>query len=95
MRRFHVKKDDVVVVLSGTEKGKRGRVIRLLPDKQRVIVEGVKIVKRHQKKSQQNPQGGIIKREGTVHLSKVMKAERYDARAAARAAKAAPAGTDA
>jgi large subunit ribosomal protein L24 len=88
MTRCHVKKNDVVVVISGTEKGKRGRIIAVLRDKQRVIVEGVKIIKRHTKKnrSPNAPQGGIITREGTVHISNVMLAEKYDARAAKRGA---------
>jgi large subunit ribosomal protein L24 len=94
MATSHVKKEDQVVVIAGTEKGKRGRVIAVLAAKQRVIVEGVKMTKRHTKK-QRNPnapQGGIIEREGSVHLSNVMRADRYDARQARRTA-AAPAGT--
>lgn len=87
--KFHVKKGDEVVVITGTEKGKRGRIIAVLRKKQRVIVEGVKMIKRHQRKSQQHPQGAIIEREGTIHISNVMLAERYDARAAKRAARAA------
>jgi large subunit ribosomal protein L24 len=86
MEKFHVKKNDQVVVLTGTEKGKRGKVIAVLRKKHRVIVEGVKIIKRHQRKSQQHPEGGILEREGTLHISNVMRAETYDARAARRAA---------
>lgn len=85
MRSFHVKKNDVVVVLSGTEKGKRGRIIRVNTKKQRVIVEGVKMIKKHMRKSQLRPQGEIVEREGSIHISKVMKAEAYDARRARRA----------
>ena len=91
MRSFHVKKNEVVVVLSGTEKGKRGRVIRVDRKKQRVIVEGVKLVKKHMRKSQLRPQGEIVTREGTLHVSKVMSAELYDARRARRTAPAATA----
>jgi len=87
-KKFHVKKGDEVVVITGTEKGKRGRIIAVLRKKQRVIVEGVKMIKRHQRKSQQHPQGAIVEREGTIHISNVMLAERYDARAAKRAARA-------
>jgi len=86
MKMCHVKKEDQVVVIAGTEKGKRGRVIAVLGGKQRVIVEGVKMIKRHTKK-QRNPnapQGGIIEREGSIHLSNVMLAEKYDARRARR-----------
>ena len=86
MRRFHVKKGDEVVVIAGTERGKRGKVIVLLTDKQRVIVEGVQMIKKHQRKSQQHPQGAIVEREGSVHVSNVMLAEKFDARAAKRAA---------
>ena len=91
MRKFHVKKGDEVVVIAGTEKGKRGRIIQVLRGQERAIVEGVKIIKRHTRKNQNQPQGAIIEREGTVHLSNLMKAERFDAKAARRAAAAAPA----
>jgi large subunit ribosomal protein L24 len=84
MLRAHVKKGDEVVVIAGAEKGKRGRVISVLPATQRVIVEGARMIKRHTRKNQQNPQGAIIEREGTIHLSNVMKAEVFDARAARR-----------
>ena len=90
MQKFHVKKGDEVVVISGTERGKRGKIIQVLRDKQRVIVEGVKMIKRHTRKNQNNPRGAIIEREGTVHISNVMAVERFDARAAKRGA-AAPA----
>ena len=89
MRKFHVKKNDVVVVIAGTERGKRGRVIEVLRDKERVIVEGAKMIKRHTRKSQAHPQGAIIEREGTIHISNVMNAEEYDARQARRGAPAA------
>ena len=79
-RRFHVKKNDEVVVLSGSDKGKRGRVIAVLPKKERVIVEGARMIKKHMRKSQQNPSGQIIEREGSIHISNVMKAADYDAR---------------
>jgi large subunit ribosomal protein L24 len=88
MRKFHVKRGDEVVVITGTEKGKRGKLISVLRDKERVIVEGVKMIKRHMRKSQQYPQGKIIEREGSIHLSNVMLAAKYDARAAKRGAAA-------
>jgi large subunit ribosomal protein L24 len=78
--RFPVIKNDEVVVLSGADKGKRGRVIAVLPKKERVIVEGAHMIKKHMRKSQQNPSGAIIEREGSVHISNVMKAADYDAR---------------
>lgn len=86
MRKFHVKKGDEVVVIAGTERGKRGKVISVLRNKERVIVEGVKMIKRHTRKSQQHPQGAIVEREGSIHLSNVMLAEKYDARAQKRTA---------
>jgi large subunit ribosomal protein L24 len=81
MAKQHVKKNDEVVVIAGTEKGKRGKIIEVLPGKQRVIVEGVKMIKKHTRRNQQNPEGAIIEREGTIHLSNVMLAEKFDARA--------------
>jgi large subunit ribosomal protein L24 len=86
MPKRHVKKGDEVVVIAGTERGKRGKIITVLTGQQRVIVEGVKMIKKHTRKNQQNPQGAIIEREGTIHLSNVMLAEKFDARAAKRGA---------
>jgi len=82
--RFHIKKGDEVVVIAGAEKGKRGKIIAVESKKQRVIVEGVRMIKKHMRKSQQNPQGSIIEREGTIHVSNVMAAEKFDARAGKR-----------
>jgi large subunit ribosomal protein L24 len=82
MRSFHVKKNDDVVVIAGADKGKRGRVIAVLGKKKRVIVEGTHMIKKHMRKSQQYPNGQIIEREGSVHISNVMKADQFDARAA-------------
>ena len=92
MRRFHVKKNDEVVVLAGSEKGKRGRVISVNGKKQRVIVEGARMIKRHMRKSQTHPQGAIVEREGSIHISNVMKAADFDARASKRGT-AAPAAS--
>ena len=86
MAKFHVKKGDEVVVLAGAEKGKRGKLIAVDPKSNRVIVEGVKMIKRHTRKNQQHPQGAIVEREGTIHVSNVMKAEVFDAGAARRGA---------
>lgn len=88
MRSFHVKKNDEVVVLAGADKGKRGRIISVEGKKERVIVEGVRMTKKHMRKSQQNPNGAIIEREGSIHVSNVMKAEAYDERAKKRGATA-------
>jgi large subunit ribosomal protein L24 len=90
MAGFHVKKGDEVVVIAGADKGKRGRIISVAPKTNRVIVEGAHMIKKHMRKSQQNPQGAIVQREGTIHISNVMKVDQFDARAA-RHAPAAPA----
>jgi len=75
-----VKKNDMVVVLSGEDKGKIGKVLATFPGKSRVLVEGVNIIKKALRKSQDNPKGGIITKEAAIHISKVMKQERYEAR---------------
>jgi len=80
----HVKKGEEVVVISGASKGKRGRIIAVLAKKHRVIVEGAAMIKRHMRKSQQHPQGAIIEREGSVHISNVMSVAAFEARAAKR-----------
>ncbi len=84
MQKFHVKKGDEVVIIAGTEKGKRGKIIEVIRSKQRAIVEGAKMIKRHTRKNQANPQGAIVEREGTIHLSNLMLASNFDARAAKR-----------
>jgi large subunit ribosomal protein L24 len=84
MRNFHVKKGDEVVVIAGAQRGKRGKIIFVQPGKQRVVVEGVAMIKKHMRKSQQHPQGAIIEREGSLHVSNVMLAERFDSRASRR-----------
>jgi large subunit ribosomal protein L24 len=81
--KCHVKKGDEVVVLAGREKGKRGKIIAVSPKSQRVIVEGVQLIKRHTRKSQEHPNGAIVEREGTIHISNVMKAEQVEQPAAA------------
>ena len=73
--KCHVKKGDEVVVLAGKSKGKRGKIIAVYPKRERAIVEGLQMIKRHTRKSQQNPNGAIIEREGTIHISNLMKAE--------------------
>jgi large subunit ribosomal protein L24 len=84
--KFHVKKNDEVVILSGTQQGKRGKVLEVLRDRSRVIVEGVNFIKKHSRKTPQQPEGGIIEREGALHISKVMLAADYDSRKSATAA---------
>lgn len=72
MARLHVKKGDKVVVTAGKDKGKKGNILQAMPKNEKVIVEGVNIIKRHSKPTQANPQGGIIERESVVHVSNVM-----------------------
>jgi large subunit ribosomal protein L24 len=67
-----IRKGDMVVVTTGKEKGKRGKVLRVLTKQQRVVIERVAMVKRHTKPSQKSPQGGIVEKEGSVHISNVM-----------------------
>ena len=86
MPKFHVKKGDEVAVISGAARGSRGKIIEVITAKQRVRVEGLAMMKRHMRKSQQHPQGAIIEREGSIHISNVMKVVEYDARRAKRAA---------
>jgi large subunit ribosomal protein L24 len=88
MQSSHVKKNDEVVVLAGADKGKRGRVIAVDGKAQRVIVEGVRMTKKHMRKSQQYPNGKILEREGAIHISNVMKAEVYEASRSKRPAAA-------
>lgn len=68
---MHVRKGDQVIVVSGKEKGKRGRVLRLMTEAGRVVIERVNMVKRHTKPSQRNPRGGIVEKEGSVESSNV------------------------
>jgi len=69
---MHVKKGDKVKVISGKDKGKTGVVLAAFPKKNRVLVEGVNLIKKHAKPSQENPQGGIITKEAPIHVSNVM-----------------------
>ena len=85
--KAHVKKNDLVVVLSGNDRGKRGKVLSVDPEAGRVVVEGVRMMKKAARKSQDRPQGGFIEREAALHISNVMNAEEYDRRRAARGAK--------
>jgi len=68
----HVKKGDVVKVIAGKYKGKEGKILKVFPKTDRVIIEGVNMVKRATRPSQQNPQGGIIEKEAAIHASNVM-----------------------
>ncbi|HWA86724.1 MAG TPA: 50S ribosomal protein L24 [Opitutus sp.] len=78
-QKFHIKRGDAVVVIAGSQKGKSGKVLEVLPAKQRARVEGLALVKRHLKKSQDNPQGAIAEREGSIHVSNLMLQSVFDA----------------
>ncbi len=69
---LRIRKGDTVVVLRGTDRGKKGKVLKVLPKKERVVVEKVRMVKRHTRPNQQNPQGGIVEKEASIALSNVM-----------------------
>lgn len=70
--RLRIKKGDTVYVISGSYKGSRGRVLAAIPSERRVIVEGVNLVSKHTKPNAQHTQGGIVKQEAPIHVSKVM-----------------------
>jgi large subunit ribosomal protein L24 len=70
--KIHVKKEDMVKIIAGKEKGKTGKVLRVFPAKGRVAVEGLNVVKRHTRPSQVNPEGGIVEKEAPMSLSNVM-----------------------
>jgi len=72
MAGLHVKRGDLVAVIAGAERGKRGKVLRVLPERRRVIVEKVNMIKKHQRPTQKLRQGGIIEREGSLNLGNVM-----------------------
>ena len=69
---MHVVKNDTVKILSGKYSGKTGKVLKVFPDQNRLIVEGVNIIKKHTKPSQKNQQGGIVEKESSIHVSNVM-----------------------
>lgn len=71
-RKFHVKKGDIVEIIAGEDKGKRGRVLKVLPKKNKVIVEGVNIVYKHKKPTSQDQQSNIVEQEAPIHISNVL-----------------------
>ena len=74
--KHHVKKGDQVEIISGNYRGSSGRILAVFPGKQRVLVEGIRIIKKHLRKSQDNPSGKIAEREGPIHISNVRLLER-------------------
>ena len=87
--KCHVRKGDQVEVVSGNFRGSSGRILAVFPGKQRVLVEGVRIIKKHLRKSQDNPSGKIAEREGPIHISnvKLIKRERKPVKGAEAKAK--------
>ena len=69
----HVKKGDTVLILAGADRGKTGRILRVIPEKNRVVVEGVNVIKKHSRPTQRNPKGGIVEKEAPIHISNVKK----------------------
>jgi large subunit ribosomal protein L24 len=67
-----IRKNDNVMVIAGNARGKSGKVLKVYPERERVIIEGVNIIKRHSRPNQKNPQGGIVQREAPIHVSNVM-----------------------
>jgi len=80
MAGLKVKKGDTVVVLCGNDRGKSGRVLAAYPRKEKVLVEGVRVVHKSLRKSQDNPKGGIITKEAPIHISNVMLQSKFDGR---------------
>ena len=72
MAKLHIRKNDTVIVLAGEDKGKTGKVLKVLVEKQRALVEGLNMVSKSTKPSAKNPQGGIIKQEAPIHISNLM-----------------------
>ena len=76
--KFHVKRGDQVVVIAGSHKGKAGKILEVRASKSRAVVEGVGMIKRHMKKSEQHPNGAIVEREGSIHVSNLMLQSVFD-----------------
>ena len=70
-RKTHVNRDDIVEVISGAHKGQTGKVLRVLRNSDQVVIEGVRMIKKHARKSEDRPEGGIIELEGAIHISNV------------------------
>ena len=80
MAKRFVKKGDEVVVIAGSAKGSRGKILAVFPKKERVLVEGVNVRKFKERKSEKNPEGGFVEREASIHISNVMTAGRFDSK---------------
>ena len=84
--KTHVKTGDHVLVIAGNQKNGKGKILQVLPDKGQVIIEGVRMIKKHARKSQDRPDGGIIELEGPIHISNVKKIDAPKAKKAAKKA---------
>ena len=69
--KFHVKRGDTVQVISGNHRGSSGKILQVIAGKSQVVIEGVRLIKKHQRKTQEQPNGAIIEREGPIHISNV------------------------
>jgi large subunit ribosomal protein L24 len=78
--KIALRRNDDVVVICGNDRGKSGKILQVLRDKSRVVVEGIALAKKHTKKSQQHPEGAIVEIERSIHVSNVMLKSRYDAK---------------
>ena len=87
--KYHVKRGDIVQVISGNHRGSSGKILQVLPEKAQIIIEGVRLIKKHQRKTQDNPNGAIIEREGPIHISNVKIVERANSEEAKAKKKAA------
>lgn len=87
---FHVKKGDEVVVISGAQRGSRGKVLSINRSSNRVLVEGVRLIKKADRPTQENPKGGISEREGSIHISNLMLAADFAKRKSSTSSEAKP-----
>ena len=71
MSKFHVHKGDEVEVITGANRGRKGKILEVKTDAHRILIEGVNLIKRHVRPTQDNPKGGVVEREGTIHISNV------------------------
>ena len=88
MLKAHIKRGDPVIVIAGSHKGKEGKVLEILAKGGRARVEGLAMIKRHLKKSQEHPQGSIVEREGSIHMSNLKLKTRFDSRKSKKSAPA-------
>ncbi len=85
--KFHVKKGDYVQVITGANRKSEGKILQILPKKQQVLIEGVRLIKKHLKRSTDHPQGAIIEREGPIHISNVKIIEKTEKKVEKKAEK--------